>query len=1270
MKHLEKYIFAIFLFLSLSIFAQKVTVSGIVLDGPTKKPLPFASVYFNNTTFGSTADSLGRFKIENVPLGQTELTASFIGYKTLKMNLPITEGKNQVFEFRMIPAENTLSEVVVLSKAKKNKDLEAFKKIFLGNTSNSKQTEIINPQVIQFRGSSEKLNSATNDELADFTASFEAYANQPITVVNNALGYKLSISLEKLEVTHDGYKILLSTRFDTLTAKESNQRINWKRNRIYTYKGSIKHLFKSMVDGRHNEEGFRINEGNRLLDLYYQSKSFGPIKNVDAQIEQIVDSTNGKYQVFKKGIYQISYLNKALSKRERVIENITHPVSWLEVKDSVLYVRKNGELVLPANVTRIGYFDRLRVADLLPSNYNAMEEEADLDLALKNELSSIEGTVLDESGSVLEGVEVFVDRGLSHTTTNTEGKFKLENIYPGRYPIVFALKGKSIEERAVTVSLQPAKLAVILKNKKALAKLEANTKFENLKTIFENQLTENSILSRGKFKIKNSFELRFKENKNSIEVRMTAPLEIENSELGYQWTCYTDRAILQKQGGKYKLQIDGPIKMDTLHTQNNSKRNEWSVNQYEEYKGSWNDFASSLVNGNLALNGFTPYILKEDFGKIRPKFSKILANELQSIESDSILVAEQGSLFLIPKKGLEIHYEHRSPYKKYYKKYRRQVMRIRSDSSKIMISRNGVFNHKEILIDGIKQEILPRVPIDYQIPFQKVTNPKVLLLVKEKNLKAIKQLQEKVYVQTDRSYYYPGDTIWFKAYMKYANQNFADSLSKVLNVELVDSTNTIIDNRILKIDNGKAHGEIALTSSLKAGNYAIRAYTQWMRNFAEIFIKPVPIIAINSFIEPQPLDTVTYNSTALKVSINTDKKIYNRREKAEVTIDITKNELPQVADLSISIVDQGAVAHIQGVPTIKSLASPFASNHNNLIRLTYPVEKGITLKGKILDQTPNFDQKVKKTNGRDKLEIELPKTYTILALVDRKSYLKQITGNDFLFSFDLNDTTTAILKCLNAKEQKMSLEVTENEPVKGLPQPRQLNYKILDGSSVNQSVLRGRARVNLLEEVNVKARRIYRPNAPATVTARMFQGYLSRLFQGENIVSIRKGGNLATFLNGKIDFAKTQQVILGERVGDRGRLYSFFLDGNFIPYDQFSSIPATTISRIEVYSFDRSSGVVSIYTENIFPYIEQNYKYKIRGYDVPNQFISPSLTSKLPDYRSTIYWSPTIYTDKNGKATFYFNTSDGAGKYLLTIEGITKNGDVFRSVKEIIVKSQ
>ncbi|GAB3906400.1 Plug domain-containing protein [Larkinella knui] len=105
--------------------------------------------------------------------------------------------------------------------------------------------------------------------------------------------------------------------------------------------------------------------------------------------------------------------------------------------------------------------------------------------------------------------------------------------------------------------------------------------------------------------------------------------------------------------------------------------------------------------------------------------------------------------------------------------------------------------------------------------------------------------KEKVYVQTDKPYYTVGETIWMKGYLFDGPLHLADSVSKVLYVDLLQiESQKIVVHRILKAENGYATGAIVLGDSLPAGGYVLRAYTGWMRNFPEdyFFTKPLTIL--------------------------------------------------------------------------------------------------------------------------------------------------------------------------------------------------------------------------------------------------------------------------------------------------------------------------------------------------------------------------------------------------------------------------------------------
>jgi hypothetical protein len=95
--------------------------------------------------------------------------------------------------------------------------------------------------------------------------------------------------------------------------------------------------------------------------------------------------------------------------------------------------------------------------------------------------------------------------------------------------------------------------------------------------------------------------------------------------------------------------------------------------------------------------------------------------------------------------------------------------------------------------------------------------------------------QEKVFLHLDKPYYVAGDTLWFKAYLQDAATHKIDSASRVLYVDLLNlETNKLIRHLSIPVL-GTGTGAITLSDTLTQGNYALRAYTNYMRNFSEEF---------------------------------------------------------------------------------------------------------------------------------------------------------------------------------------------------------------------------------------------------------------------------------------------------------------------------------------------------------------------------------------------------------------------------------------------------
>ena len=95
--------------------------------------------------------------------------------------------------------------------------------------------------------------------------------------------------------------------------------------------------------------------------------------------------------------------------------------------------------------------------------------------------------------------------------------------------------------------------------------------------------------------------------------------------------------------------------------------------------------------------------------------------------------------------------------------------------------------------------------------------------------------QEKIYIHFDKPFYIPGETIWYKTYLVNTGRNTPSSLSNIIYVELFDTNGKIITRQTLKADYGFAKGDLLLPASLLDGNYLVKAYTNWMRNFDQEF---------------------------------------------------------------------------------------------------------------------------------------------------------------------------------------------------------------------------------------------------------------------------------------------------------------------------------------------------------------------------------------------------------------------------------------------------
>ncbi len=133
--------------------------------------------------------------------------------------------------------------------------------------------------------------------------------------------------------------------------------------------------------------------------------------------------------------------------------------------------------------------------------------------------------------------------------------------------------------------------------------------------------------------------------------------------------------------------------------------------------------------------------------------------------------------------------------------------------------------------------------------------------------------QEKVYIQLDRPYYSIGDTVWFKSYVVNAEKNQLSALSKILYVELINEKDSIKQSLRLALRAGTVWGDFTLADSLSEGNYRVRAYTNWMRNFSDEYF----------FDKTIRIGNALSNNVVAKTSYALSKEGNNERVLADIT---------------------------------------------------------------------------------------------------------------------------------------------------------------------------------------------------------------------------------------------------------------------------------------------------------------------------------------------------------------------------------------------------
>jgi hypothetical protein len=113
-----------------------------------------------------------------------------------------------------------------------------------------------------------------------------------------------------------------------------------------------------------------------------------------------------------------------------------------------------------------------------------------------------------------------------------------------------------------------------------------------------------------------------------------------------------------------------------------------------------------------------------------------------------------------------------------------------------------------------------------------------------------KAIQEKLFIHSDKELYVAGDILWFKIYYVEGTTLEPMNMSKLAYVEVINSNNEPVQQGKIELENGTGKGSFYLPAALPTGNYSLRAYTNWMKNFDATLFFEKKITIINTLKAP------------------------------------------------------------------------------------------------------------------------------------------------------------------------------------------------------------------------------------------------------------------------------------------------------------------------------------------------------------------------------------------------------------------------------------
>jgi hypothetical protein len=531
---------------------------------------------------------------------------------------------------------------------------------------------------------------------------------------------------------------------------------------------------------------------------------------------------------------------------------------------------------------------------------------------------------------------------------------------------------------------------------------------------------------------------------------------------------------------------------------------------------------------------------------------------------------------------------------------------------------------------------------------------------------------ESLSVHLNSTFFLTGESLLFNIYCFTKDHPAERSpLSSIAYIELIGEDQKPFVQMKVKLQNGIGSGDFFFPSNVPSGNYTFIAYTKWMRNFSPADFFRQTITVINPQIKPTISDRAvnakgnapaTRESNTGGFSFSLDKQAYSPREK--ISLQLTAGSNSSVAlSVNVRLLETELTQ-----PDPWREAADKASTSNMTIQFLPDVRSEL-ISGIVTD----------KATGK-------PIAKGLVALsAPAKNYNFIISTTDSLghyyFNKKSNESGYLLLSALGRENDDLSFQTESSflDHYEGFA-PAKL---VLD---TNMTALIGKRYLSVQVEnafyeikkdslVNLAADMPFFTSPNKVYRLDDFTRFptmedVFREIVSEVVVRIRDG-NFSLLMNNSTSgyrFVNPPLVLVdGIPVADANVV---------MRYDPLLIKQISLVTQHYYYGGMETDGILSIETYNgdaknipVTAMTRVNYISPLpaKVYYTP-QYESQDALARTPDFRTQLYWNPSININPGTTDTLNFFSGDLAGKYFIEIVGITSTGERIYQTKNFEVK--